>query len=109
MRAGYLYGLAGVLLFALTIPMTRLAGGSVENPQLPPDFVAIGRAAVAGLLALVWLAATRAPLPRRGFRGLLALSAAGAVFGFPLFLGWAVRHVEAVHAAVITGFLPLAT
>ena len=108
-RRGFWLGLAGVLMFALSIPMTRLAGGTVDDPQLPPTFVAIGRAAVAGLLSIAWLLFTRAPGPRRDQWGLLALSAAGVVFGFPLFSGWAVRYVEAVHAAVITGFLPLAT
>jgi drug/metabolite transporter (DMT)-like permease len=108
-RRGFWLGLAGVLMFALSIPMTRLAGGPVDDPQLPPAFVAIGRAAVAGLLSIGWLLLTRAPWPRRDQWLLLALSAAGVVFGFPLFSGWAVRYVEAVHAAVITGFLPLAT
>jgi drug/metabolite transporter (DMT)-like permease len=109
LRLGWWLGLAGVLMFALSIPMTRLAGGPADAPQLPPDFVAIGRAAVAGLLSLAYLCAVRAPWPRRDQWGLLAVSAAGVVFGFPWFTGWAVREVEAMHAAVITGFLPLAT
>jgi drug/metabolite transporter (DMT)-like permease len=37
------------------------------------------------------------------------LTAAGVVFGFPLFTSVAMRYVEAVHAAVIIGMLPLAT
>jgi drug/metabolite transporter (DMT)-like permease len=98
-----------MLMFALTLPMTRLAGGPAEAPQLPPDFVAIGRAAGAGLLSIAFLLATRAPWPRASQWPLLGLSALGVVFGFPWFTGWAVRHVPAVHAAVITGFLPLAT
>ena len=39
----------------------------------------------------------------------LALTALGVVFGFPLFLGWRCAHVDAVHASVVTGVLPLAT
>jgi drug/metabolite transporter (DMT)-like permease len=39
----------------------------------------------------------------------LAIGGGGVVFGFPVCLGWAVREVEAVHAAVITGLLPLST
>ncbi|WP_257799929.1 DMT family transporter [Aquincola sp. J276] len=108
-RRGWWLGLAGVLMFALSIPMTRLAGGDAAQPQLPPDFVAIGRAAVAGLLSVLYLAATGAPRPRGAQWGLLAVSAAGVVFGFPWFSGFAVRHVEAIHASVINGFLPLAT
>ncbi|HEY8876946.1 MAG TPA: EamA family transporter, partial [Roseateles sp.] len=48
---GLLLGAAGVLMFALSIPMTRLAGGTAEAPQLDPAFVAFGRAALAGLLS----------------------------------------------------------
>lgn len=35
--------------------------------------------------------------------------AIGVVFGFPVFTSLAMRHVEASHASVITGVLPLAT
>jgi drug/metabolite transporter (DMT)-like permease len=35
--------------------------------------------------------------------------ALGVVFGFPLCTSLAMRHVEAVHASVIVGVLPLAT
>jgi drug/metabolite transporter (DMT)-like permease len=106
---GLLLGVAGVVMFALSIPMTRLAGGSVQAPQLDPAFVAFGRAAVAGLLSVAYLAVTRARRPRGGEWRLLALTAGGVVFGWPLLLGWAVRHVDAVHASVISGVLPLAT
>jgi len=108
-RLGLWLGALGVLIFAFSIPMTRLASGSEAAPQLDPVFVALGRAAVAGLLSVAWLAATRAPWPtRRQWPG-LALTAAGVVFGWPLLLGFAVRQVEAVHASVISGLLPLAT
>jgi len=55
------------------------------------------------------LLATRAPLPRREDWLPLAITAGGVVFGFPLFTSVAMRYVEAVHAAVIIGTLPLAT
>ncbi len=106
---GWLLGGLGVLIFALTIPMTRLASGSLAVPQLPAEFVAIGRAALAGLLALLWLGATRAPWPRPAQWRQLGLTALGVVFGFPLFLGWAVQRVDAAHAAVVSGLLPIAT
>lgn len=106
---GWLLGLLGVLIFALTIPMTRLASGSLAAPQLPAVFVAIGRAALAGLLAAVWLWAVRAPRPRAAQWRQLGLTASGVVFGFPLCLGWAVQRVDAAHAAVVSGLLPIAT
>ena len=102
-------GTLGMLVFALTIPMTRLACGSADAPQLSPVFVSIGRAGIAGLLSLVYLIVTRAPWPRRGHWLLLAATIAGNVIGWPLLLGLAVRHVDAMHASVISGLMPLAT
>lgn len=106
---GLLLGMAGVVMFALSLPMTRLAGGSTAAPQLDPAFVAFGRAAVAGLLSVLYLAATGARRPRGREWMLLAFTAGGVVFGWPLLSGYAVRHVDAVHAAVVSGVLPLAT
>lgn len=106
---GLWLGLLGVTLFALTLPMTRLAVGSADHPQLSGVFVAMGRAAVAAALSLVFLWGTRAPLPRREDGWPLVLTAAGVVLGFPLFTSLAMRHVQAVHASVIVGVLPLAT
>lgn len=108
-RIGLWLGVLGMLIFAGTIPMTRLASGSESAPQLPPVFVAIGRAGVAGLLSIAYLLATRSRWPTRGQWPMLALSALGNVLGWPLLLGLAVRRVDAMHAAVITGLMPLAT
>ena len=106
---GLLLGALGVFIFALSIPMTRLAGGTAAAPQLDPVFVALGRAALAGLLSAAYLWLTGALRPRREHWAPLAWTAAGVVFGWPLLLGYAVRHVDAVHASVISGVLPLAT
>lgn len=106
---GLLLGLLGVTIFALTLPMTRLAVGTVDAPQMSGVFVALGRAVVAALLSIGFLIATRAPLPRRADLLPLAITAGGVVFGFPLFTSVAMRYVEAVHASVIVGVLPLAT
>jgi drug/metabolite transporter (DMT)-like permease len=106
---GWLLGLVGVAVFGLTLPMTRLATGSLDAPQLSPWFVTWARAAIAGLLSLAYLWATRSPWPQRTHRGPLALAVLGNVIGFPLLLGWALRHVTASHAAVFTALLPLAT
>ncbi len=106
---GLWLGLVGMLIFAGTIPMTRLAAGSSEAPQLPAIFVAIGRAGVAGLLSMIYLLGTRARWPRREHWPMLMLTVFGNVLGWPLLLGLAVRRVDAMHAAVITGLMPLAT
>ncbi len=108
-RRGLALGLLGVLVFALTLPMTRLATGTPEAPQLGGLYIAAGRAVVAAALSALFLVAVRAPLPRRADWGPLALVALGVVFGFPICTSLAMRHVEAVHASVIVGVLPLAT
>ena len=48
---GLWLGLIGVVIFAMTLPMTRLAVGPSADPQLPPLFVTAGRAGIAGLLS----------------------------------------------------------
>lgn len=109
----YLLGFVGIVIFGMTFPMTRLAVGSPDAPQLSPWFSAIARAAVAGVLSLVYLAATRqltqAKRPVAGQWWPLVITSLGVVFGFPLLTAWALRYVEAIHAAVLIGFLPLAT
>jgi drug/metabolite transporter (DMT)-like permease len=106
---GLWLGLAGVTIFALTLPMTRLAVGTPEAPQMSGVFIALGRAVIAALLSAAFLVATRAPLPRGRDWTALVVTSAGVVFGFPLLTSIAMRHVEAVHASVIVGVLPLAT
>lgn len=108
-RRGLWLGFVGVAIFALTLPMTRLAVGTPEAPLMSGVFVALGRAVVAALLSAGFLLATRAPWPRRADWLPLVLTSAGVVFGFPLFTSIAMRYVQAVHASVIVGVLPLAT
>ena len=106
---GFALGVLGVVIFAMTLPMTRLAVGDASDPQLPPAFVTAGRAALAGLLSLAYLRGVGAAWPAREHWRSLAICAAGTVLGFPLFLALALRHVDAMHAAVVTGVLPLGT
>jgi drug/metabolite transporter (DMT)-like permease len=109
-KRGFLLGALGVLIFAMTLPMTRLAVGDVSAPQLPPAFVTAGRAALAGVLSLLYLKLVlRTRPPERRHWPALAISALGTVVGFPLTLALALRQVDAMHAAVITGLMPLAT
>jgi drug/metabolite transporter (DMT)-like permease len=106
---GLWLGLLGIVIFSVTLPMTRLAVGTADAPQMSGAFIAFGRAVVAAGLSAVFLLATRAPLPQRQHWLPLAITALGVVFGFPLFTSIAMRYVEAVHASVIVGVLPLAT
>jgi drug/metabolite transporter (DMT)-like permease len=106
---GLWLGLVGITIFAVTLPMTRLAVGTPYAPQMSGLFIAMGRAVFAAALSAAFLLLTRAPLPQRGDWLPLSLTAAGVVFGFPLFTSIAMRYVEAMHASVIVGVLPLAT
>jgi drug/metabolite transporter (DMT)-like permease len=108
-RRGLWIGLLGVAIFALTLPMTRLAVGTAEAPLMSGVFVAGGRAVVAAALSAAFLVATRAPWPTREQWVPLLVTSAGVVFGFPLLTSVAMRHVEAIHASVVIGLLPLAT
>lgn len=94
----------GVLSFSITLPVTRIA-----VPLLGGTFVGLGRAVVAGILALLVLLIRREPLPaRRHWFGLL-LVAIGVVIGFPLFSALALQSLPASHGAVVVGLLPAAT
>ena len=106
---GLWLGLLGIVIFSVTLPMTRLAVGTAATPQMSGLFIAMGRAVVAAGLSAVLLLATRASLPARRDLLPLVITAGGIVFGFPLFTSVAMRYVEAMHASVIVGVLPLAT
>ena len=102
--SGMLLGLAGVAIFGLTLPATRLAVA-----DLPPVFVALGRALVAALLAAAWLACKRLPFPPRAALLPLATVSAGCIIGFPWLTSIALQTLPASHGAVLIGILPLAT
>ena len=106
---GMWLGVLGVALFAVTLPMTRMATGTQAAPQLSPWFVTFGRAALAGVLSILVLGAMRAPRPERHQWKPLGMAVLGNVIGYPLLLGYALRAVTASHAAVVTALLPLAT
>lgn len=89
---GLWLGLLGVFIFALTLPMTRLATGTVDAPQMSPWFVTWARAALAGGLSAIYLLAVRAPWPLAEQRGPLYLSLAGNVID-PLRDSKTTRHV----------------
>jgi drug/metabolite transporter (DMT)-like permease len=108
-RNGLWLGVLGVTIFALTLPMTRLAVGTPETPQMSPWFVTFARAALAGGLSLIVLLVTRSAWPTPAQRKPLFMALLGNAIGYPLLLGYALRSVTSSHAAVITALLPLAT
>lgn len=110
---GLWLGFVGVVIFAATLPMTKIAVGSLAAPQLSPWFISFGRAAAAGVFSAIYLLVQyrRGELivPAGRQWALLFMTACGVVVGFPLFLSLALQYVPSTHGAVVTGLLPLAT
>ncbi|WP_327699175.1 DMT family transporter [Streptomyces sp. NBC_00459] len=103
-NAGLFLGATAVLSFSVTLPATRVAVGDMN-----PWFVAFARMLGAGILALAYLMATRAPLPRPSQVRRLLVVATGVVVGFPVFSSLALTTQTASHGAVVTALLPTAT
>jgi drug/metabolite transporter (DMT)-like permease len=103
-RLSLLLGFIGVVVFSLTLPVTRRA-----VMELPAEFVGFGRIALAGLASVPTLVLLRAPLPRRQELPIFAMVIGGVVFGFPVLTTLALQHVHASHGAVVLGVLPLLT
>ncbi len=110
---GLWLGFVGVVIFAATLPMTKIAVGSIAAPQLSPWFISFGRAAAAGVFSAIYLLVQRSQgeliVPAGRQWALLFMTACGVVVGFPLFLSLALQYVPSTHGAVVTGLLPLAT
>jgi drug/metabolite transporter (DMT)-like permease len=101
---GWLFGILGMLIFSLTLPMTRMA---VES--LSPYFVASGRSMLAAFVGLPILLITSQPRPTRlQWKGLW-LAGLGVIFGFPVLMTVAMQFVPASHGGVVLGILPLTT
>lgn len=101
---GYIYGFIGVVIFALTLPLTHVA-----VDEFNPILLSIGRTVWAALLALPLLLFTKQKWPSRNDLGKLVLVALGVVFGFPVLSAIAMQSAPASHGGVVLGALPLAT
>ena len=102
--SGWMNGFLGVVIFSGSLPATRVAVADFD-----PVFLTVARAAIAGLLAIVLLAAFREKRPARQDLVPLAVVSLGVVVGFPLLTALALKHVTAAHSIVFVGLLPLAT
>ena len=94
----------GVLVFSFSFPMTKIAVRGLD-----PTVAAIGRAAVASILAVIALRIVKPPRPTRSQFGRLVLVVGGVIFGFPLLSAYALKHTASLHGSVVNGLLPLAT
>ncbi len=101
---GMLIGFVGILIFSLTLPVTKLAILSFN-----PYFIAFGRATLAGAVALAYLVVKHEPMLAKADIGKFVVIALGVVFGFPILTTVAMTHGSSSHGAVILGMMPLAT
>ena len=101
---GLLLAGLGVLVFSFSLPLTKIAVRGFD-----PTVAAVGRAAVASVLALIALLIVRPPRPSRAQFGRLVLVVGGVIFGFPILIAYALRHTASLHGSVVNGLLPLAT
>ncbi|MET3891399.1 drug/metabolite transporter (DMT)-like permease [Bosea sp. OAE506] len=102
--SGLMNGLLGVIIFAGSLPATRVAVADFD-----PVFLTLARAAIAGLLGLALLLLFREKRPSRTDLLPLLIVSLCVVIGFPLLTALALRHVTAAHSIVFIGLLPLAT
>jgi drug/metabolite transporter (DMT)-like permease len=104
LKRGYIFGFIGVVIFAMTLPFTRLA-----IHEFDPLFVSIGRTVLAAAFALPLLLLGRQPMPNRADLKILVVVAIGVVLGFPILSSIAMKTVPASHGSVVLALLPLGT
>jgi drug/metabolite transporter (DMT)-like permease len=109
--SGYLSAAIGVLIFSLSLPMTKVAISEVS-----PYFAFLFRTALAGTLALPFL--TQILLRRPDLRSNPILKKlawptfwqiAGVVIGFPLLTSLAIQKTSPSHGALVIAVVPILT
>lgn len=101
-NTGLALGLLGVIIFSLTLPMTRIV-----VQEMHPLLNGLGRALVAAIPAAALLLWRREKWPTwQQVKG-LSLVALGVILGFPVLSAWAMQSVPASHGALVNGLQPL--
>ncbi len=101
---GWLSGFIGVVIFAGSLPATRLA-----VIEFDPLFLTGARATIAALLGGAVLLLLKQHVPKKSDLPSLSITAFGVVLGFPLFSALALQYVTSAHAIVFLGILPICT
>jgi len=99
-----LQGLLAVVLFSLTVPMTKIAMTEFSTP-----FIAASRGFIAGSLCLMVVIWQGWKFPSLKECGWLLLSGLGVVVAFPYLLSVTLNSVSAANMGIILAGLPLAT
>ncbi|WP_420225964.1 DMT family transporter [Pigmentiphaga litoralis] len=97
-------GLIGVVIFAGSLPATRVAVTAFD-----PLFLTSARAMIAAALGGLLLIVLRQRRPALKDLAPLAVVALGCVLGFPLLTALALQHVSSAHSIVFIGLLPICT
>ena len=103
-RLGLFLGLLGAIVFAGSLPASRVAVSEVD-----PYFLTAIRATLAGLGGVALLTVTGRRWPPRETWWPLTACAVTIVFAFPLLTALAMVTVPSSHGGVILGIMPLAT
>lgn len=101
-NTGMALGLIGVIIFSLTLPMTRIVVQEVH-----PLLNGLGRALLAAIPAAVLLLWRREKWPTWAQIKGLSLVILGVIIGFPVLSAWAMKTLPASHGALVNGLQPL--
>jgi drug/metabolite transporter (DMT)-like permease len=103
--APLILGALGVVCFSVTFPATKAAEVSFS-----PIEVGVGRSVIGAVLAIAVLAIRGQPLlPPKAVLGRMLIVAGPVGIGFGMISAIALRYVDSVHGAVLTGLIPAAT
>lgn len=103
-RRGLALGVVGVIVFGLTLPMTRIA-----VLELDATFVTVGRGLVAALCAAAYIRYRGLRVPPRELWPQLVLFGLMVTLCFPLLVALAMRHAPSSHGGVVLAVQPLIT
>jgi len=101
-NTGMVLGLIGVVIFSLTLPMTRIV-----VQEIHPMLNGLGRALFAAVPAAALLLWRREKWPTRAQFKALMVVALGVIIGFPVLSAWAMKTLPASHGALVNGLQPL--
>ena len=103
-NTGWVNGLIGVIIFAGSMPATRVAVADFS-----PEFLTGARAIIAAIFGLICLIMLKQQLPRPHQYKSLLIVALTVVIGFPLLTAFALQSISAARSLVFVALLPLCT
>jgi drug/metabolite transporter (DMT)-like permease len=101
-NTGMALGLLGVIIFSLTLPMTRLLVQEVD-----PLLGGLGRALLAAIPAAALLLWRRERWPTGHQCKALCFVILGVILGFPVLSAWSMKTLPSSHGALVNGLQPL--